>query len=174
MKILAEIHRREGVDVRGRTVERTAIRGVILRGTQLLMIRSALSGDYNFPGGGLEEGESHEQALRRELLEECGTRLRTCGEQIGAVIEYNFAQEAEYDTFKMTSHYYACEVEDGFGTQALEDYEQDLGYEPVWVEVEEAIRQNRLLLDMPDHPEWLPRELFMLEHLQGKPYRNHR
>jgi 8-oxo-dGTP pyrophosphatase MutT (NUDIX family) len=166
MKLLAEIQLGEGVDVRGRTLERTAIRGVILRGTRLLMIRSALPGDYMFPGGGLEQGESHEQALRRELLEECGTHLRTCGEQIGAVVEYKFAREDEYDTFKMTSCYYACEVEDGFGAQALEDYEQDLGIEPVWVELEQAIRESRSLFDMPDRPEWLPRELFMLEYVR--------
>jgi 8-oxo-dGTP pyrophosphatase MutT (NUDIX family) len=60
MKILTEIHRSSGVNTAGKTVHRTAVRAVILRGHDLLMFHSTNVGDYKFPGGGMEEGESHE------------------------------------------------------------------------------------------------------------------
>ena len=60
-----------------------------MRGRNLLMIYSANVGDYKFPGGGVDAGESHAQTLTREILEECGMSLRQIGSEIGAVIEYN-------------------------------------------------------------------------------------
>src|SRR5512141_1800557 len=125
MQILTEIYRHAGVNIQGKTSHRTAVRAVILRETDLLMIFSSTVGDYKFPGGGVNEGESHEQALRREIQEECGMSLAEMGPEIGAVIEYDHPSEAGYDVFKMTSHYYRCEVEDGFGEQTLDDYERD-------------------------------------------------
>jgi 8-oxo-dGTP pyrophosphatase MutT (NUDIX family) len=171
MNILAEIHRREGVNVAGRTVHRTAIRGVALRGSELLMVHSSAVGDYKFPGGGLQDGETYQQALAREIEEECGMLLSQFGQEIGAVVEYNIAVEPEYDVFKMTSHYYLCEIKEGSGAQRLDDYEARRGFQPVWIDVEEAIRLNRTLLPSPHAPEWLCREIFMLEYtLQHLPF----
>lgn len=87
------------------------------------------------------------------------------GDEVGAVVEYNLPMEPEYDAFKMTSHYYHCDVEDGFGLQKLDDYERDLGFEPVWISIAEALRQNRALLHSERPPEWLRREIFILEYL---------
>ena len=165
MNILTEIHRQEGVDTQGKTVHRTAIRGVILRGRELLMVYSSTVGDYKFPGGGLRDSETHEQALARELEEECGMLLGRFGREIGAVIEYNFPQELDYDVFKMTSHFYECEADEGSGAQDLDEYEERLGFLPVWIDIEQAIRLNRALLDSPQAPQWLQREIFVLEHI---------
>ena len=164
--ILTTLHRADGVNIHGKTVHRTAVRAVIQRGRDLLMILSTAVGDYKFPGGGVNEGEAREQALRREVREECGAELSRIGEEIGLVVEYNHAKESEFDTFKMTSHYYRCEVTDGFGAQKLDIYERDLGFTPVWVEIEEAIRVNKSLLASVNSPEWLKREIFVLEYLQ--------
>jgi 8-oxo-dGTP diphosphatase len=53
---------------------------VILRANRLLVIRRAASvvapGKYCFPGGGIEDNESEEQALVRELGEELGVTVR--------------------------------------------------------------------------------------------------
>lgn len=166
VNILTEIHRRPGININGKTIYRTAVRGVITRGRNLLMIYSSNVGDYKFPGGGLSEGETHAQALRREVQEECGTSVAHIGCEIGAVIEYNIAMESDYDVFKMTSYYYQCDVENGFGAQKLDDYEQDLGFKPVWIDIDQAIRLNKPLLDIDRVPEWLKREIFVLEYIQ--------
>jgi 8-oxo-dGTP diphosphatase len=166
MNILTEIHRRAGINVKGKTIYRTAVRGVILRGRNLLMIHSSNVGDYKFPGGGVAEGETQAQALSREIQEECGTSVVHIGLEIGSVIEYNIPLETDYDVFKMTSHYYQCEVSDHFGLQKLDGYEQELGFEPVWIDIGYAIQLNKALLHSVKTPEWLGREIFVLEYIQ--------
>ena len=130
------------------------------------MIHSSNVGDYKFPGGGVNAGESHEQALHREFQEECGTSITCIGSGIGAVIEYDFATETDYDVFKMTSYYYPCDVEDGFGIQHLDAYEVELGFKPVWIDIERAIQLNKTLLHAEKTPEWLRREIFVLEYIR--------
>ena len=192
MPILTTLFRADGVNVHGKTIQRTAVRAVILRGRELLMVYSATVGDYimptvencafrplkernfqpsgyKFPGGGVAEGESQAEALRREVLEECGATLVRIGREIGAVVEYNHASDEGFDTFKMISHYFLCDAAQGFGPQHLDDYEADLGFEPRWISIEEALRANRSLLGTASAPDWLKRELFMLEYLQDLP-----
>lgn len=165
MPILTTIHRADGVNIHGKTVQRTAVRAIIQRGRELLMVHSSAVGDYKFPGGGVDDGESHAQALRREVSEECGAKLIHMGDEIGAVIEYNFPIEPEYDAFKMTSHYYQCDVDDLFGAQKLDDYEQELGFKPIWISIADALQQNKTLQHSEYSPAWLRREIFVLEYL---------
>jgi len=115
----------------------------------------------------VDNGESHEQALARELREECGASLLSVDGELGAVIEYNFAKEKDFDVFKMTSHYYFCQAGDDFGVQNLDDYERDLGFKPVWVDIDEAILTNQSLFSADQIPEWLKREIFVLEYIRS-------
>jgi 8-oxo-dGTP pyrophosphatase MutT (NUDIX family) len=165
MNILTEIHRNSGVNVHGKTIHRTAVRGVILRDRDLLMIHSTNVGDYKFPGGGVADGETHKQALCREVQEECGMRILYVGSAIGTVIEYDIPIEKDYDVFKMTSHYYRCDAESEFGTQKLDDYEQELGFEPIWISIADALLVNKALLHSDKSPQWLRREIFVLQYI---------
>lgn len=166
MQILAEIHRSQGIKLNGKIIHREAVRAVVLRVQDLLMVYSSNIGDYKFPGGGVDMGETHQQALAREVQEECGISLLQVGNEIGRVIEYDLPVEQDYDVFKMTSYYYACEAQGGFGLQKLDGYELDLGFVPVWVNLDHAIQVNQSLLDLPDPPKWLRREIFVLEYLK--------
>lgn len=165
MNLLTEIYRGSGININGKTIHRTAVRGVILRGRNLLMIYSSNVGDYKFPGGGVGEGETHVQALIREIQEECGMSIINVGSEIGSVIEYDVPVESDYEVFKMTSHYYQCEVQDGFGVQKLDGYEQELGFKPVWIEIDKVIKVNKALLHFEKMPKWLKREIFVLEYI---------
>ena len=53
---------------------RVAIRAIILQGDKILMVKSN-TGDYKFPGGGVEKGETPEETLRREVQEETGQEV---------------------------------------------------------------------------------------------------
>lgn len=56
-------------------IRRTAVRGIIYDRDRLLMVQTRL-GDYKFPGGGVQENETHEEALKRG---DCrGDRLHRC------------------------------------------------------------------------------------------------
>lgn len=61
---------------------------------------------YEFPGGKVEPGESFEQALARELMEEMGIELPVSPEQHYMTIEHT------YPDFTITLRSYLCPVED--------------------------------------------------------------
>ena len=166
MNILTEIYRSEGVNIHGKTDHRDAVRAVILRGHDLLMVYSSKVGDYKFPGGGVNVGETHEHALARELLEECGAILISADAELGVIIEYDHAIRTEFDAFKMTSSYYVCRVNEEFGSQTLDEYEHDLGFQAVWIDIHKAVEANKSLLSLRKPPEWLKREIFALEYIK--------
>jgi len=64
-----------------------------------------LSGLWEFPGGKIEPGETHEQALLREVKEETGLTIRP-GDRIATV-------DHAYSHLSVTLHVYACQVTGG-------------------------------------------------------------
>ncbi len=170
MKLLTQIFHKPNLSLTAKKVTRQAARAIILRGDQVLMVHSSVNGDYKFPGGGVEDGEEHVTTLQRELMEECGVRLKAILGEFGRVEEYDQAEEDDFDLFCMHSYYYLCEVEDGFGAQNLDDYEREYGFTPEWVSIEHAIAANRALLENPPPSiqRWVRRELFVLEILKKK------
>ena len=170
MRLLTQIFHKPILSHSGKTVTREAVRAIVLRGEQVLMVHSTVNGDYKFPGGGVEAGEEHTTTMQRELMEECGVQLKTIIAEFGRVEEYDQAQEDEIDLFHMNSYYYVCEVEEGFGAQNLDDYERDYGFTPEWVTLEHAIAVNRSLLENSpiNIQHWVWRELFVLEMIQER------
>ena len=60
---------------------------------------------WEFPGGKVEAGESPEEALKREILEELDTRIVV--EKLLTTVEY------DYPKFHLTMHCYWCSIESG-------------------------------------------------------------
>ena len=87
--------------------KRTAIRGVIHYQNKLLMVRTK-EGDYKFPGGGMEEGETDKETLLREITEETGYTDIHIGLWIGKAFEQNIDTEDPSQYFQMESRYYEC------------------------------------------------------------------
>jgi hypothetical protein len=61
------------------------------------------------------------------VLEESGAHLIRIIAEFGCVEEYDLEEEDEFDIFRMNS-YYLCDLDDGFGPQFLDDYEQEYGF----------------------------------------------
>lgn len=168
MKILTEIFRDPGVDIHGKTDHRAAFRAVVIREANILMVYSPVNGDYKFPGGGVEKNENPELTLRREIAEECGMKLVRILGEIGCIIEHAIPMKTTFDVFKMTSNYYLCEIDSVIEAQHLDAYEEDLGFQPVWVDIDTAIQTNKAILrtETKKPPQWTAREVFMLEYIQ--------
>jgi len=168
MNLLKEILHNQAIDINGQTISREAVRAIIVDERRLLMVYSEKNGDYKFPGGGIERGESHETALKREVKEEVGRQVVEIIKPFGKVIEYDLPLEKEYEVFKMTSYYYWCRIGDEMGGQNLDQYEQELGFLPVWIEIDTAIHNNSSLLQASHKltPRWVKRDLQVLEQIK--------
>jgi 8-oxo-dGTP pyrophosphatase MutT (NUDIX family) len=168
MQILTEIYRDTDVDIHGRIDHRAAVRAVVMRKKNILMVYSPVNGDYKFPGWGVEKNENPELALKREVQEECGMKLTHILGEIGSVVEYAIPLKTAFDVFKMTSSYYLCEIDSMIEAQRLDEYEKDLGFQPAWVDIDKAIQTNTSILQikMKKPPQWTAREVFMLEYIR--------
>ncbi|WP_078380682.1 NUDIX hydrolase [Sutcliffiella halmapala] len=143
---------------------REAVRAIIIKDKKILLVHSNL-GDYKFPGGGLEKGESHAVGLAREVKEETGYHNAVIGRKIGIVIERYKDEYVKEAVFQMTSHYYLCKVTSEQGTQQLDDYEKEQDFTPKWVPLEDAIKQNQETLNKCVQNGWIHRENFVLKEL---------
>ncbi|QNE22248.1 NUDIX domain-containing protein [Kribbella qitaiheensis] len=154
-----------GLDLTAPTLERVAVRGVLFRGDELLLLESR-HGDYKFPGGGVEAGETMSSALQREFGEECGLHEVEVGLALGLTVEYLRAIEPEYEVFKMTSHYFYCSGGVPGGSQELEAYESELELTPKWITIADALAANRAVAESGVGVQrWLARETQVLAHL---------
>ena len=75
---------------------------------------------YEFPGGKLEEGESQEEALYREILEELGISINVANKLITIV--------HDYPDFRIRMHCYTCNLDEFKGQ--LRDHVACVALEP--------------------------------------------
>ena len=145
---------------------RVAMRAIILQSDKILMVKSN-TGDYKFPGGGVEKGETPEETLRREVQEETGYILNEVKEKFGVLIERDRRRRMGCTIFEMTSHYYLCSVIEERGEQHLDKYEEELGFTPIWISLDEVIRENENILNQREkiNP-WVKRETFVLKKIK--------
>lgn len=164
------------VDPDARRIERLATRAVARRGGDVLLLRGA-AGDFRFPGGGVDDGEDVEAALRRELLEECGAALRAVGSHWLTVVDERPAREPGC-VFAHASQFFHVDVDDALGAVRHDARERALGLSAGWVPLGEALAVNRALRDArraegyrprpdtaadPDPLAWIERETLALE-----------
>ncbi len=85
------------------------VAGIIFFQDQILCVQrpkhklSYISEKFEFPGGKIEEGETKEEALHRELLEELNILTKIKSPYLTVV--------HQYPDFELTMHSFICEVE---------------------------------------------------------------
>ena len=69
----------------------------------------------------------------------------------------------------MISYYYIVEVSDVQKEQKPDDYEKELEFKPVWINIEEAILQNKLIIEdnISNIPNWIYRETYVLKEIEN-------
>lgn len=111
---------------------RTACRGIVLRGGELLLSYETRTGQYMIPGGGLDDGETPRACCRREVEEETGLIVDP-GECALEIDEY-------YEDWKYISLYFLCTTV-GDGERHLTAREAEVGMEPRWIPVGRALAE---------------------------------
>ena len=99
-----------------------------------------LKGGWEFPGGKVESGETQQQALIREIIEELDTEIKV-GELIDTV-------EYDYPTFHLSMDCFWAEVKAGH------------------LELKEAEAAKWLTKDQLDSIDWLPADILLIDQIR--------
>ena len=107
--------------------KRYTVRGLLIKDNKvgLLYIKGddPLFGKRNHletPGGGIDDGENSIDALKREMLEETGYKIKNIKYITTVSVEYNPLNRID------VSKIYACEIEEDTHNIALLDYEKEI------------------------------------------------
>ncbi|MBU6501067.1 MAG: NUDIX domain-containing protein [Patescibacteria group bacterium] len=116
---------------------RKAARAVVFdKEGKVALLYVSKHGYHKLPGGGIDEGESIIEALKRECLEEIGCDVEVAAE-VGEIIEYrHFPDERDEE---QESFSYIANVTSKKGEPRFEQDEIDDGFEVQWVNPETAV-----------------------------------
>ena len=141
MKLLYEIDKKNYKE-NGTSFSRPSVRGIIVKEGKIAMIHSLKYDYYKFPGGGIEKGENHFQALIREVKEETGLEVIS-----SSIKEFGYIHRIEKgkkeDIFIQDNYYYFCDISENVSEQNLDDYENEEEFTLEFVLPETAINTNR-------------------------------
>ena len=100
-------------------------------------------GGYNIPGGGIDEGETIQDALTRECLEEIGCKIKNI-QELGIVNEFGVGKKIKHF---QENYCFTAEVdgEKGMPQFSDEEIENKLGLK--WLTIDEAIGKVKLQKD---------------------------
>ena len=153
MRILACFDEKNYADTT-KVLEKYNIRGIVLVDGKLAMQQSRV-GEYKIPGGGVECGESYEETLKRELLEEVGlVMIDGTMKELGEITEIRrdiFSPDTKYISHSI---FYLCEVTEERRPITPTASEIQKGYQAVWASAEEICETNDRLSKDP----WIKRD----------------
>ena len=125
----------------GSVGRRPSVRGIIVRDGKIAMMHSKKYDYYKLPGGGIEQGETLEDTLIREVREESGLIVKP-----ETIREFGYVRRIEKgrreDIFVQDNYYFLCEAESEITEQKLDDYEAEEQFTLEFVSVEHAINKN--------------------------------
>ena len=126
--------------------ERVGVRAIIKRDGLLAMQQSA-TGEYKIPGGGMDPGETIEEALAREVREETGlVVIPESMKELGEILEVRRDIFDENTKYIAHSLHFSCEVEEDLVDTAMTESEQQRGFHLAWADIDTIIKTNEALM----------------------------
>lgn len=123
-----------------------AVRNIVLNEKgEIALVKSFKYGYTQIPGGGLENGETIEEALRRETAEEIGYSIEII-KPLGYYYEQRESSLNKHSWTTCFSFVYLSKALEHVGTNYMED-EIAEGFAPVWVSLDEAIKAKEAELN---------------------------
>ena len=118
-------------------VFRPSVYGIIIQDGKVLL--SPQWDAYDFPGGGVEKGETLEQALLREVKEETGLTVKK-GEIIACEQDFfknqNYHKGTPYHSILM---YFICTNPEGeITTDGFDEFEKDYMKKAEWIDIDKV------------------------------------
>lgn len=154
-----------------RVFYRRAARAIVLSGEDILLLYTQKYRDYSLPGGGIDEGESLEAGLVRELKEETGALDIQVLAPFGRYEEFRPWYREGANVVHMESFCYLCRIdtalgERGLGATRLEAHEIKNGMRPEWLNIHQAIAHNEdIQRNYPQKGQSIEREIFLLKQI---------
>ena len=133
------------VEIPPKITAREVVRAVVIRENLILLMFSQQDQMYGTPGGGITLGESKLDTLHRELQEEIGANQVKILEYLGYTDEIRESRSLYGKVVNIISDYYHVDVLH-FISSKLEEHEEEMGLIPMWVKIDDAIRQNQKIL----------------------------
>ncbi|MEA3452779.1 MAG: NUDIX domain-containing protein [Patescibacteria group bacterium] len=113
---------------------RKAVRGVVINDKNEIALEFVSKHNYHkLPGGGVEDHETIEQALRREVREEAGCEIEI-GDAIGIIIEYR----NKIDKLQI-NYCYLAKIRGELSKPQFDKEEIENQFESLWVPIDQAI-----------------------------------
>lgn len=164
MQLLKSTQHPSLINLDGTCLTRKATRAIVLDGENILLLYTERYHDYSLPGGGVDDGESLTDGLKRELEEETGAQNIEVLAEFGLYEEYRPWHKENVELIHMLSYCYICQISKTFAETAFESHEIQNGMEPVWVNIFEAISHNEETIKAsPKKGLSIERETFLLK-----------